>query len=283
MMSSQVLAGPIAIDHTGPVPGGVIDPRYGQIVAQCTLLALELFWLDFGPSPLQALVFIAGTQAMEAARARLLHDAINWKSALSTGLSLSLLLRTHEPLLWIAACVIGMGSKFVLRLNGKHMFNPSAFAIVALLLVSNRVWVSPGQWGTQLWLVALAVSMGCLILSRVARLDITLAFFATHAALLFVRAWNLGDPLAIPLHQLQSGSVLIFGLFMLTDPRSTRDSRAGRLLFAAAVALLAHELLFRWQVREGVFYALVLVSCATPILDRILPGPRFAWPRPHGV
>lgn len=258
------------------------DPRYGQIAAQTTLLLLELFWLDFGPSPLQAAVFIAGTQAMEAARARLAGDAVNWKSALSTGLSLSLLLRTHDPLLWIAACVLAMGSKFVIRVNRKHLFNPSAFAIVVLLL-SGQVWVSPGQWGTVLWLVALAGSMGCLILTRVARLDISLAFFVTHAALLFFRAWNLGDPPEIPLHQLQSGSVLIFGLFMLTDPRSTPDSRIGRLVFGALVAALAHQLMFRWQIREGVFHALILVSCATPLLDRIWPGERFAWSKLKGA
>jgi Na+-translocating ferredoxin:NAD+ oxidoreductase RnfD subunit len=95
--------------------------------------------------------------------------------------------------------------------------------------------------------------------------------------LLLSRAWYLGDPLAIPLHQIQSGSLLIFALFMITDPRSTPDSRVGRLIFAAGVAVLAHLFLFRWQIRENVFYALVLVSCATPIIDRIWPGPRFAW------
>ena len=283
MTRSQAMTGWLAIDPPMVRPKPVIDPRHGQIAAQSLLLLLELFWLDFGPSPAQAFVFIAGTQAVEAARARLTGEPANWKSALSTGLSLSLLLRTHEPLLWIAACVLGVGSKYLFRVNGKHLFNPSAFAIVALLLGTPLVWVSPGQWGTELWLAALALSMGCLILSRVARLDISAAFFATHAALLFLRAWMLGDPTAIPIHQLQSGSVLIFGLFMLTDPRSTPDSGAGRLVFGAVVAALAHVLLFRLQIREGMFYALILVSCATPLLDRVWPGPRFTWPRRRGV
>ena len=122
--------------------------------------------------------------------------------------------------------------------------------------------------------------MGCLILARVARLDIALAFLAGHAALLLFRAWRLGDPLAIPLHQMQSGGLLIFALFMLTDPRSTPDGRAARLLFGAAVAIAAHLLLFHGQLREGVFFALILVSCATPLLDRLLPGPRFVWAAP---
>ena len=253
------------------------DPRHGQMAAQGTLLAVVLLWLDFGPSPLQAGVTLAATLALEAVHARAVRAPLNWKSAMSTGLSLCLLLRGHDPLLWVAAPVLAMGSKYLIRVNGKHVFNPSAFAIVALLLTSDQVWVSPGQWGTRLWLIALAGSMGALILTRVARLDIALAFLAGHAALLLLRAWVLGDPPAIPLHQMQSGSLLIFALFMLTDPRSTPDGRRGRLLFGAAVAMVAHLLLFHAQIREGVFFALILVSCATPLLDRLLPGPRFSW------
>jgi Na+-translocating ferredoxin:NAD+ oxidoreductase RnfD subunit len=256
-----------------------LDPRYGQMAAQSTLLLIELVWLDFGPSPLQAAVYIVAALLMEAAHARWTGTTRNWKSAASTGLSLSLLLRTHNPLLWVAASVIAMGSKYLIRSNGKHRFNPSAFAIVALLLTSSQVWVSPGQWGTRLWLLALAGSMGCLILSRVARLDIACAFLSCHAALLLFRAWSLGDPLAIALHQVQSGALLIFALFMLTDPRSTPDSRSGRLLFGAATAGIAHILLFRFQIREGLLFALILVSCATPLIDRLWPGSRFAWPR----
>lgn len=255
------------------------DPRTIQIAAQSAFLVLETVWLDFGPAIPQAATFVVTALLMELARARLTRTPLNWKSALSTGLSLSLLLRTQAPLLWVAAAVLAIGSKFLIRIGGKHLFNPSAFAIVALLLATNSVWVSPGLWGTAIWLTALAGTLGGLILTRVARLDLALTFLTSHMALLLARAWYLGDPLTIPLHQIQSGGLLIFALFMITDPRSTPDSRTGRILFATAIAVLAHVFLFRWQIREGVFYALVLVSCATPIIDRFWPAPRFAWPQ----
>ena len=255
------------------------DPRTIQIAAQSAFLVLETVWLDFGPAIPQAATFVVTALLMELARARLTGTPLNWKSALSTGLSLSLLLRTQAPLLWVAAAVLAIGSKFLIRIGGKHLFNPSAFAIVALLLATNSVWVSPGLWGTAIWLTALAGTLGGLILTRVARLDLALTFLTSHMALLLARAWYLGDPLAIPLHQIQSGGLLIFALFMITDPRSTPDSRTGRILFATAIAVLAHVFLFHWQIREGVFYALVLVSCATPIIDRFWPAPRFAWPQ----
>ncbi len=254
------------------------DPRLGQIAAQSILLILVLSTVDFGPSLLQIATYIAAVLGMECVRARVTGTDLNWKSALPAALSLSLLLRSHDPWVWAVAGVLAMGSKFALRINGKHLFNPSAFAIVVLLLVAPGVWVSPGQWGTRLWLVALVCAMGGMILTRVARLDIALAFLTFHAGLLVARAWSLGDPLTIPLHQMQSGAILIFALFMLTDPRSTPDSRWGRMLFAAAVAITAHLLLFRFQIREGLFHALILVSCATPLIDRFLPATRFAWP-----
>jgi Na+-transporting NADH:ubiquinone oxidoreductase subunit NqrB len=260
------------------VRGVARDPRTIQIAAQSTFLVLETAWLDFGPSLPQAATFIATALAVEGARARIMRVPVNWKSALSAGLSLSLLLRTADPLLWIAAGMLAIGSKYLIRYNGKHLFNPSAFAIVALLLMTNRVWVSPGQWGTTIWLAALAATFGGLVLTRVARVDLAAMFLATYFGLLLAKAWSFGDPLTIPLHQIQSGGLLIFSMFMITDPRSTPDSRTGRMLFAAAIAVIAHAFLFRWQVREGVFYALALVSCFTPIVDRIWPGPRFAWP-----
>ena len=178
------------------------------------------------------------------------RTASNWKSALSTGLSLSLLLRTHDPLLWIAASVLAMGSKYLLRVNGKHLFNPSALAIVVLLLATDKAWCRPDNG---------ARGCGCGpdgvdgmpdpdARGTAGRRD---NLPRRHAALLLFRAWSLGDPLEIPLQaQMQSGALLIFGLFMLTDPRSTPDSRTGRLLFGMAVALVAHLLLFRYQIRE---------------------------------
>ena len=255
------------------------DARYGQMTAQTSLLLLIMVWFDFGPSPAQAAIYLATALAMDRGHAWLTSSAANWRSTVSTGLSLGLLLRSHDPWVWLIAPVLAMGGKFLIRINGKHLFNPSAFAIVLLLLSSDRVWVSPGQWGTTIWLGAFALSAGCLILARVARLDLAAAFLGFHMSLLLFRAWWLGDPLAIPLHQIQSGSLLIFALFMLTDPRSTPDSRYGRLIFAAAVAGFAHWLIFHWQIREGLLYALVTVSCTTPLIDRFWPASRFTWPK----
>ena len=83
------------------------------------------------------------------------------------------------------------------------------------------------------------------------RSDIAIFFLVAHATLLLVRAVWLSDPLAIPLHQLPSGSLLIFSFFMISDPRTTPDSRLGRFMFAVAVALLGHYLAFSMRMRPA--------------------------------
>ena len=78
--------------------------------------------------------------------------------------------------------------------------------------------------------------MGTLVVTRAARADVTLAFLAAYAGVLFGWAAWLGQPVAIPLHRLQSGALLLFAFFMISDPKTTPDSRAGRVVFAVLVA-----------------------------------------------
>jgi Na+-translocating ferredoxin:NAD+ oxidoreductase RnfD subunit len=119
-----------------------------------------------------------------------------------------------------------------------------------------------------------------MVLNAARRGDVALFFLACHGGLLVARALWLGDPLTIPLHQMQSGSLLIFAFFMITDPRTTPDARLGRFVFALAVALLAHWLAFRWQMRPALYVSLIALSPCTLLLDRLFPAGRFAWRDP---
>src|SRR5262245_5937811 len=221
------------------------DARHYQIAALGTLLAINFAWLDFSAKPLNSALAIGSSLATQVVCSRYFGlPHIDLRSPLITGLSLSLLLRADEPWLHALAGIIAIGSKFVLRIDGKHIWNPAGFAIVVLLLTSNSVWISPGQWGSTVWFAALLCFFAILVLHAARRSDVAIFFIGSHAVLLFARAWWLGDPLDIPLHQLQSGSLLIFTFFMISDPRTTPDSRLGRFLFAFAVAGFAHWLTF---------------------------------------
>lgn len=262
---------------TWPRPWRLPDARYFQIAALATLLAVNVAIIDFGARPAASLIAVATALLTQAVGCRLSGVPFDAKSPLITGLSLSLLLRADALWLHAAAALIAIGSKFVLRVDGKHVFNPAGFAIVVLLFTTRGVWISPGQWGAEVWFATLAGLFAILVLSASHRVDIAIYFFASHAALLLLRAAWLGDPIAIPLHQLQSGSLLIFTFFMISDPRTTPDSRVGRLLFAVTVVVAAHYLAFVLQMRPALYVALIALSPLTHVLDRLVPAARFSW------
>lgn len=256
------------------------DPRLYQIAVLASLLVYGVFGLDFEVSLLQAAVLLGTVLLTQAACTRLWHlPAFDPRSALISGLSLCLLLRTGSLLLAVVAAVLTIASKFVLRWRGKHVFNPTNFGIVALMLLTGQVWVSPGQWGSVAFFSFLMACLGGLVVHRAARSDVTWAFLAFYLAVLFGRALWLGQPVAIPLHQIESGAFLLFSFFMISDPKTTPDSRAGRILFALLVALGAGFVHFVLYRPNGLLLSLAFLSPLVPLLDRLLPGSRYAWHR----
>jgi len=257
------------------------DPRLYQIATLAGLLGYGMLRLDLEVQALTAVVIIAtalSTQVFCTWLAR--RDRFDPRSALISALSLCLLLRTAALELAVLAAVIAIASKFTLRVRNKHVFNPTNFALVVMMLVTSGVWVSPGQWGSDLIFAFLLACAGGLVVNRAARADVTLAFLATYASLLIARSLWLGEPMAIPLHRLENGALVLFAFFMISDPRATPDSRAGRLLFAALVALGAYTVQF-WLFRtNGLLWSLAVCSLAVPFLDRVLPGTRYQWRSP---
>jgi enediyne biosynthesis protein E5 len=263
-----------------------LDARHYQIAALTTLVIFNIGWIDFGANPLNSVLALAVSLLTQVVCSRLAGIPLDLRSPLITGLSLSLLLRADEPWLHAVAGVIAIASKFIFRIDGKHIWNPAGFAIVVLLYTAkSHVWISPGAWGSNVWFASLLVFFAILVLGAARRSDIALFFIGAHAALLLARALWLGDPLTIPLHQLQSGSLLIFTFFMISDPRTSPDSRLGRFIFAASVALLGHYMAFFMQMRPALYIALILLAPTVFLIDRLLPAERFAWrgPLPQGA
>jgi len=254
------------------------DPRLYQILLLASLLVYGVVRLDLEIRPLRAVLLLATVLLTQYACTRLWRlPAFDPRSALISGLSLCLLLRTNSAALAVLAAVVTIASKFVLRFRGKHVFNPTNFGIVAMMLATGAVWVSPGQWGSAAFFAFLVACLGGLVVNRAARSDVTYAFLAFYLAVLFGRALWLGQPAAIPLHQLESGGFLIFTFFMISDPKTTPDSRAGRILFALLVALGAGFVHFVLYRPNGLLLSLAFLSPAVPLLDLLLPGRRYAW------
>ena len=253
------------------------DPRLYQIAVLASLLVYGIAGLDFEITVARAALLLLTVLATQAIGDQLDGRPANVRSALISGLSLCLLLRTNRTDLAILAAFITIAAKFVIRYRGKHIFNPTNGGIVAMLVLTDQVWVSPGQWGSVAFFAFLMACLGSVVVNRASRSDVTYAFIVFYCALLFGRSWYLGEPFAIPLHRLQGGALLLFTFFMISDPKTTPDSRAGRVLFAALVAFGAWYVQFRLFRTNGLLWSLAACSLMVPLIDRVLPGAKYAW------
>jgi hypothetical protein len=257
------------------------DPRYYQIIVLSLLLTYGIAVLDFGIRWQNALLIVItalGVQFLGSRIARL--PQFDPLSPLITALSLTLLLRTDDMLFAALAACLAIGSKFLLRYRGKHIFNPANFALVSLMLLSDHAWVSSGQWGSAAIGAFVLACLGFLVLTRARRAETTIAFIAFYCVMLFGRAIWLDDPFSIPLHQMQNGALLIFAFFMISDPKTTPNTAAGRILYAALVASVAYTIQFIYYQPNGPILALIMCAPMVPIIDALLHGRIYRWKQP---
>ena len=245
------------------------DPRHFQIVALSALLTVGIFKLDFDISAINALLIVVAACAMQCLGQHIDCTRLDLRSPLISSLSLCLLLRTDTALLAVTAAALAIGSKFVLRVDGRHYFNPTAFALVVMATFFDGVWISPGQWGHGAFLGLGVAALGLLVLTRAARLDVSMAFLLSFAAIAFARAAWLGDPWTIPAHQMNNGALLLFTFFMISDPRTTPDARAHRITFGVLVAIGAAYITFALYRPSGPLFALVAAALLVPLFNRL--------------
>jgi Na+-transporting NADH:ubiquinone oxidoreductase subunit NqrB len=187
--------------------------------------------------------------------------------------------------------VIAIGAKFVIRLRGKHLYNPTNLGCMAALLLLPGAWVSPGQWGNDVLLAIWVATLGIVVTTSARRFDIAWAFLAIYVGLLALRILYLGARWQVLENQLSSGALILFTFFMITDPRTTPDHRLMRVLYAAVVAIGAFAWTYVFFTPNGLVWALFLAAPLVPILDRLAPADKFQWrpqkahpaPRPAGT
>ena len=110
--------------------------------------------------------------------------------------------------------------------------------------------------------------------------ETTIAFLLAYGALLFGRASWLGDPMSIPLHQLQNGALLIFAFFMISDPKTSPNTAIGRCAYGTMVATVAYAIQFVFYEPNGAILALILSAPFVPLIDLVSQGSSYRWKKP---
>lgn len=184
----------------------------------------------------------------------------NLSSAYISGTSTGILIRS--PLMWpFALCAaISIASKYVLRYKGRHLWNPTNFGVVVMVLIaSDYMAILSIQWGSNVWALATIWTVGILTIIKVKKFHICAVYVTSFVIFAWIRSLMgegvfLGEvaPLTGPMYQL-------FVLFMITDPKTTVSTKRGQMIVAFLIALV--EMFFRLgEAVYAPFYALFIVG-----------------------
>jgi Na+-translocating ferredoxin:NAD+ oxidoreductase RnfD subunit len=262
------------------------DPRWFQVIFQAVFLTYGIFFLHWHADRVHYIISIGGclffqyaADSVKAKRLLQLREFDRWGfSVLISAMSLCLLLKTNHWYISLLAAFLTVASKYTFRFNKKHIFNPSAFGIVAAILLTNDAWLSPGQWGSNAVIFFAVVTLGTIVVTRVQKLDISLAFILTFIGLLYWRqVYVLGWPADHFIHSVSTGSLLLFTFFMISDPRTSPNHPVARILWAVLIAAVAFYLAaFKWKYNTPI-WALVVAAPLVPVLDKIFKAKEFHW------
>lgn len=267
----------------------VLDPRYFQVLSQLIFLLYGFFILSWNADYLHSIITIFGciffNYSFESVKRKkflsfLGKEGFNlWGfSVLISALSLCLLLKTNHWYVCLLAAFLTVISKYIFRSGKKHIFNPSAFGIVATIYFTNDAWLSPGQWGSNVVIFFFVIVLGTIVVTRVQKLDVSLAFLVVYAGLLYWRQiYVLGWPMDYFIHSLSTGSLLLFTFFMISDPKTSPNHPFARILWAVLIAIISFYIAtFKWKYNT-VIWTLVITAPLVPVLDKIFKAKIFEW------
>ncbi len=195
-------------------------------------------------------------------------------SAYITGISVGIL--TRSPFYWPYALIsfISIASKYVLRLNGRHLWNPSNFGMSAVLLLAPAtVSLLSIQWGNTLWPMVVIWVLGTAIVWRVGRLHISATYVASFLVFSLVRSVVSGTPWLATVAPITGPMYQLFIFFMVTDPKTTVRSTSGQCVVVFLVALVEAVLRLA-EVVYAPFYALCLVGPAALLFESWTSNPQ---------
>jgi Na+-translocating ferredoxin:NAD+ oxidoreductase RnfD subunit len=195
-----------------------------------------------------------------------LHPA----SAYISGISVGILVRS--PFLWpyFFASFISILSKYVLRVKGRHLWNPSNLGVSAVLfLAPQTVSLLSIQWGNNLWPMAVIWLLGFAIVWRVGRLHVSASYVVAFLVFALIRSAITGNPWQSTIAPITGPMYQLFIFFMVTDPKVGVRSKLGQVVVVVLVAFV--EMLLRLnEVIYAPFYALFLVGPSALLVEMAL-------------
>jgi hypothetical protein len=256
--------GAIAGSTTAPRAAGQaprLDHRYLAPLLITVVLIVGQAAFGFLESWSRTFLAIATAIVTELVAVRALYGS--WPhlaSSYVSGISAGILIRSPEMWPYALCAAIAILSKYVLRFRGRHIWNPTNFGIVAMLLLAPDVVAGLSvQWGNNLLPMVFVWLFGTVILYTVGRLHITVTYVVAFLVMAATRAWYTGHPILSEIAPITGPMYQLFIFFMITDPKTTVQSKRAGSLVVIVIALV--ETVFRlMQFVYAPFYALFVVG-----------------------
>lgn len=203
-------------------------------------------------------------------------------SAYITGISVGILVRSPAVWPYIWCSVVSIMSKYVLRVKGRHIWNPSNFGISAMLFLASFTGATLSvQWGNSLTPMIVIWVLGSLIIYRLKRFHISATYVAAFFLFALVRSLITGHAFQAEIAPITGPMYQLFVFFMITDPKTTVHSKRGQCAVAVGVAFV--EMVLRlFEVVHAPYYALFLVGPTANLIEISLTSRqrKVAEPKP---
>lgn len=253
------------------------DPRWAVACLLLAYLCLGVTVLGFNRDPATIALIIVFACVVDMVLHSLLRGGsfLFPLSAAITGMSLSILLNYgHGSWLPLIAVFAAIASKYVITLNGRHLYNPALFAIVICLLFSDGL-IAPApayQWGgTASVSVFIATCAIFLFVVKINRIPLVVSFLSSFIVFAGVRAWLTQwhvPPVMIFMGAASSPAFYLFTFFMLTDPKTSPDNPRHQVVIGFSIAFI-DLLLHKIQLYNTHFYAAFIVISVWSVINQV--------------
>ena len=252
-------------DSRGPAR---FDKRYlAPILITCVLVAGQLSF-GFLESWSRTALAIVTSILFELVLSRIFVG--KWPhlaSAYVTGISVGILVRSPEYWPYALCSALSIASKYAIRIDGRHIFNPSNLGIVAMLvLASDTVASLSVQWGNNLLPLVVVWFFGAAIIASVGRFHITFTYVVSFVLFSFLRSGITGHPWLSEVAPITGPMYQLFIFFMITDPKTTVGPKWAQVLVAFLVAAV-EAILRLMQLVNAPFYALFIVGPTAVLIE----------------
>jgi hypothetical protein len=201
----------------------------------------------------------------------------NLTSAYISGISAGILIKSSALWPFLLCGMISITSKYVLRVYGRHLWNPTNFGVTMLLFLAPQHVASLSvQAGNNGLAVVVIWLLGGLIMYNLGRFHIPLAFIAAFIPLAFLRSYFTGHPWQTELAPITSPMFQLYIFFMITDPQTTTRSKRSQVLVAVLVAVMETVCRLAFKDVHSLYHALFTVGPAANLVEIVVTRARNA-------